>query len=118
MNAALSCGLILFVSGCALAARSARLVDASALDRPIKIISYASAVPDAYSGPVRYAVVALTILEDGGVDDVSVVRATNPKVANAAIELARKWKFEPPRSKSLPVRVRTEIPISWSLDGA
>jgi len=115
MRSAISCALILALSGCAPVSKSAGLVDVSALDRPPKLLSHYPVPVDRYSGPVRQAIVTITILEDGRVESVSLEQATSPEIGNAALEIARKWRFEPPKSKGLPARVRMKTPITWSL---
>lgn len=64
-------------------------------------------------GSVR---VAFTVLEDGSVEDVSVIESNPPRVFDrAAVRAILKWKFKPRIVAGKPVKRRAEQTLNFNL---
>jgi TonB family protein len=61
----------------------------------------------------------LTVLEDGTVGDVKVVRCTHPKVGfeDAAVAAVKKWRFEPGMENGEPISVQTRLKLNFTRVG-
>lgn len=69
-----------------------------------------------YQGAV---LLELTVLEDGTVGDVKVVRCTHPKVGfeDAAVAAVKKWRFEPGMENGEPIAVQTRLKLNFTRVG-
>lgn len=69
-----------------------------------------------YTGAV---LLELTVLEDGAVGDVEVVRCTHPKVGfeEAAVAAVKKWRFEPGLENGEPISVQTRLKLNFTRVG-
>ncbi len=98
--------------------KKAEIFEISALNVPPKPIKHVSPVypPELKSKRVEGEVhLVLIVLEDGSVDDVRVMRMSSPAFAEAAVEAAKQWKFEPGMKDGRPVKTRVRLPMSFSL---
>jgi TonB family protein len=81
-----------------------------------------------YQAPPRYpielrkarisgeGVILFTVRVDGSVEGASVVRATDARLGELALEAVRKWRFRPARLDGMPVNCRLMVPIKFTLD--
>jgi TonB family protein len=69
-----------------------------------------------YTGAV---LLELTVLEDGTVGDVEVIRCTHPKVGfeDAAVAAVKKWRFEPGLENGEPISVQTRLKLNFTRVG-
>jgi protein TonB len=76
--------------------------------------SYPPVLRDA--GIAGRTVVELVILEDGTVDEGSIVivESSHPSFAEPATRLARRMRFQPAAMMGQPVKVLISIPIQWN----
>jgi len=61
-------------------------------------------------------VVIFTVLTDGSVSDASIVRATDVRFGEAAVEAVMKWRFRPAKVGGSPVKCRIMVPIEFNLE--
>ncbi|MFA5257479.1 MAG: energy transducer TonB [Opitutales bacterium] len=72
---------------------------------------------DMRSAGIEGSVVMILFVDPNGrVIDVSVVKATNAGFINAAVEAARKWRFEPGVRKGAPVSFKMSLPMTFSIN--
>jgi len=69
-----------------------------------------------YTGAV---LLEMTVLKDGSVGKVEVVRCTTPKVGfeEAAIAAVSKWRFEPGMENGEPIDVKTRLKMNFNRKG-
>jgi TonB family protein len=69
-----------------------------------------------YTGAV---LLEMTVLKDGTIGEVEVVRSTHPKVGfeAAAVAAVKQWRFEPGMENGEPIEVKTRIKINFSRVG-
>jgi TonB family protein len=60
-------------------------------------------------------VLAVAINENGGVDDVKVVRHLEPSLEQKAIDAIKQWKFAPATKDSKPVAVQMNVDVTFKL---
>ena len=76
---------------------------------------YPAAAADAgLEGRVR---VRVTVGTDGTVTDAEVEESTDPVFDEAALEAAKRWRFEPATQGGEPVEATVTIPFTFKLDG-
>jgi protein TonB len=70
------------------------------------------------SGVTGTVVLRFVIDTDGRVEPstIQVVSTTHPEFGDAAIEAAKRLRFEPAKVNGKSVRVLTSIPIRWQLN--
>jgi TonB family protein len=69
-----------------------------------------------YTGAV---LLEMTVLEDGAVGDVKVVRCSHPKVGfeDAAVAAVKQWRFEPGVENGERVAVKTRLKLNFTRVG-
>jgi len=69
-----------------------------------------------YTGAV---LLEMTVLKDGSVGNIEVVRCTTPKVGfeEAAIAAVKQWRFEPGMENGEPIEVKTRLKMNFSRAG-
>ena len=69
-----------------------------------------------YTGAVS---LEMTVLKDGSVGKIEVVRCTTPKVGfeEAAVAAVQAWRFEPGMENGEPIEVKTRLSINFSRAG-
>ena len=98
--------------------KKAEIFEISALNVPPKPIKHVSPAypPELKEKRVEGEVhLVLIVLEDGSVGDVRISRMNSPALADAAVEAAKQWKFEPGMLDGQPVKTRVRLPMSFSL---
>jgi TonB family protein len=61
------------------------------------------------------AVLAVAINENGGVDDVEVVRHLEPSLDQKAIDAVKQWQFAPATKDGKPVAVQLNVDVTFKL---
>ncbi len=79
----------------------------------MKLISYPSIAKKA--GVQGKVFLLAYINENGGVDDVKVVKGIGAGCDEAAIDAVKKSKFNPGKNKGLPVKVKLSLTINFKL---
>lgn len=79
----------------------------------MKLISYPSIAKKA--GVQGKVFLLAYINENGGVDDVKVVKGIGAGCDEAAVDAVKKSKFNPGKNKGLPVKVKLSLTINFKL---
>jgi TonB family protein len=61
------------------------------------------------------ALVEFLVMPDGNVGDTAVLRATDVRFGNAAIDCVKHWHFDPGMVDGKPVTCRMQVPIEFTL---
>ena len=61
------------------------------------------------------ALVEFLIGPDGSVVEAAVLRATDVRFGDAAVDCIKRWRFEPGRVDGKPVTCRMQVPIQFTL---
>jgi TonB family protein len=61
------------------------------------------------------ALVEFLVLPDGNVGEAAVLRATDVRFGNAAVECVKHWHFDPALVDGKPVTCRMQVPIEFTL---
>lgn len=61
------------------------------------------------------AILSIVVGEDGSVRNVKVFRSLNKDLDAKAIDLVKKWKFEPGTKKGIPVAVELAVEVDFHL---
>jgi len=61
----------------------------------------------------------MTVLKDGTVGEVEVIRCTRPKVGfeEAAVAAVKQWRFEPGMEEGEPIEVKTRLKLNFTRVG-
>ena len=59
--------------------------------------------------------VEVTVGTDGSVEEANVLQSPSPLLNSAALDAAKKMKFEPALANGSPIRAKTVIPFSFGL---
>jgi TonB family protein len=59
--------------------------------------------------------VEVTVGVDGSVEDAEVTQSPSPLLNAAAVDAAKKMKFEPALSNGAPIRARVTVPFNFAL---
>jgi TonB family protein len=62
------------------------------------------------------AIILFTVAKDGTVQDAMVLRATDVRFGEAALEAVRKWKFHAAKLDGADVDCRMSVPIVFTLN--
>jgi TonB family protein len=71
-----------------------------------------------HAGVQGEAVVEFLVMPDGKVGEIAVIRATDVRFGDAAVECVKGWRFEPAMSNDTPVACHLQVPIEFSLENA
>ena len=62
-----------------------------------------------------FVLIQAVVGEDGGVAEVSVLRASSPLFVDAAVEAVRQWRYRPALQSGRPVRVYFTVRVEFQL---
>ena len=65
--------------------------------------------------PARKARQSIVVNQSGRATDIKVVRSLGDGLDEKAIEAVQKWLFKPGLVKGIPVAVRAEVKVSFTL---
>ena len=68
------------------------------------------------AGVTGEAVVSFVVAANGVIQGVEGISATHPEFEAAAVEAVKKWKFTAGQKSGIPVGVRLQLPVVFSLN--
>lgn len=90
----------------------------AAIDPPVPVRMVSPDYPyelkrDGVEGVVM---LSFEVTEKGDVVDPKVLKSSNPRFAQPALDAIVKWKFKPARKDGVPVKIRIAIPLQFKID--
>ncbi len=110
--------LSVLVAACTSIPSAPVAIPVSQLDAPPRVLERTPILYPAKLGShlIPSAIVAITILPDGHVADIALVRTTDAAWGQAVVAAVAHWRFTPPRLHGQPVRARLQLPVENRFD--
>jgi len=84
---------------------------------PVPVKQDAPVIPSELKGITAMVHLKFVIDQEGNVAEVLVVKTTDERFDNIAMETVKKWKFKPAMNVGVPIPVRAMVPIRFMAEG-
>jgi periplasmic protein TonB len=83
---------------------------------PVRMVAPVYPIDLKRDGVTGIVSVVFDVDEKGDVQDPKILKSSDPKFEQPALDAIAKWKFKPCRKDGVPVKTRMAIPLQFKLD--